>query len=268
MDPLTISAISAGISYAGSAISNLIQRRQLQRQKKQINEAFESAKLSKSEMEDRALEAKRQAAMPLIGTTTISGLLNPEALAALQYTALAGQQNQAYLQSINMDRQYNMNLETAKARALANMPAAPSIFDSVISGLPEAADAAMQGYYAGKQLNMQEELNEKIKSFYDLAKSYYDQLYKNVLPKTDDEIIPQPATTFETSKRIKERQNALIEEMSSIASRNVINSNLGAKYLNMNFFENDVYYDKDYEFSLFPKYGIYKKKYGWNLLTK
>lgn len=164
--------IIGGLSAASSLIGDIFEQDAAKKAKQDAINAYTKLLIPSSETEsrsDRAGDTLYTKAMSELnsGAFAARGALNPETLKTIAYTKMAGSRAETEFQVAEEDYKYNRGIQ----QQLAQIKAQPVPQINPMN----AIEAGVGGYFAGKQLDMAESLNESQKSFYDTQKKYYGQ---------------------------------------------------------------------------------------------
>lgn len=166
MLPLIVGAVSAGSALAG----DIIERNAAKKAKEDAINAFKKLLIPTSETETRSdmagdtLYTKTMSELNS-GAFAARGALNPETLKTIAYTKMAGARAETEFQVAEDDYKYNKGIQ----QQIAQIEAQPV---PTINPL-NAIEAGVGGYFAGKQLEMAEDLTSAQKDFYETQKKYY-----------------------------------------------------------------------------------------------
>lgn len=166
MLPLIIGGLSAGSALAG----DIIERNAAKKAKQDAINAYTKLLIPTSETEtraDRAGDTLYTKAMSELnsGAFAARGALNPETLKTIAYTKMAGARAETEFQVGEEDYKYNKGIQ----QQIAQIESQPV---PTINPL-NAIEAGVGGYFAGKQLEMAEDLTEAQKSFMKAQEDYY-----------------------------------------------------------------------------------------------
>lgn len=162
--------IIGGLSAASSLIGDIFDRDAAKKAKQDAINAYTKLLIPSSETEaraDRAGDTLYTKAMGELnsGAFAARGALNPETLKTIAYTKMAGSRAETEFQVGEEDYKYNKGIQ----QQIAQIEAQPV---PTINPL-NAIEAGVGGYFAGKQLDMAEDLTEAQKGFMDAQAVYY-----------------------------------------------------------------------------------------------
>lgn len=151
MDPLTIGIVSG----ASSLLSDIFDRNDAERQRKSAIDAYKRLLIPANLTEKRADNVGDTVYTKTMnelneGAFAYRGALNPEVLRTIAMTKMSGERASAELQVEEEDRKYNQSIMEQIAQIKASPIPSINPLKSITAGV--------EGYFAGKQLQMSEDL--------------------------------------------------------------------------------------------------------------
>lgn len=180
-------------NLATSTISSLFAKSEAEQQKSKAVEAYKKLLIPYYEMSKRADQVGDTIytkAMSEInkGAYNYAGAINPQLASFLAFTKMAETRALKETESQHMDEAYNRNI-MAKIAEIEAQPTPQVNPGQLIAG-------GIEGYFAGKQLEMAESLNKVTADYFNLATSGLEKKLLENKPSAKNEVIPMNLSSF------------------------------------------------------------------------